>query len=219
MSAIPNFVREYSTISTPVLFTSNVVLGGLVLPQWFEMPEGGDIVFVNSAGETQTWTSCVAGKAYHGEIRSITSTTARVRVGTDPEQAGSPIGLNAIPLSQVAGIDAGGVGTAGSIYVAFVVGVTGAADDVTIHAGLPFAIRITNVTLKVTTTKAGATGTLRSATAGAGTAYSSDLATDAAVAVASTLNTSPTVAAAAPLYLRRSDRAFAGHVIIDFVKT
>lgn len=219
MSAIPNFVREYSTISTPVLFTSNVVLGGLVLPQWFEMPEGGDIVFVNSAGETQTWTSCVAGKAYHGEIRSITSTTARVRVGTDPEQASSPIGLNAIPLSQAAGIDAGGVGTAGSIYVAFVVGVTGAADDVTIHEGLPFGIRITNVTLKVTTTKAGATGTLRSATAGAGTAYSSDLATDAAVAVASTLNTSPTVAAAAPLYLRRSDRAFAGHVIIDFVKT
>lgn len=214
-----NFVREYSTISTPVLFTSNVVLGSLVLPQWFEMPEGGDIVFVNSASETQTWTSCVAGKAYHGEIRSITSSTARVRVGTDPSQASSPTGLNSLPLSQSAGIDAGGIGTAGSIYVAFAALTTGAADDVTIHAGLPFGIRITNVTLKVTTTKAGATGTLRSATAGAGTAYSSDLATDAAVAVASTLNTSPTVAAAAPLYLRRSDRAFAGHVIIDFVKT
>lgn len=214
-----NFIRQYATISTPVLFTTNIVMGALVLPKWFEMPEGGDIVFVNAASETESWTGCLPGKIYHGEIRSITSTTARIRVGTDPEQQSAPVVDAAIPMTQFGGIDAGGIGTAGSIYVAFVVAATGAADDVTIHAGLPYGIRITNVRLKVTTAKAGATGTLRTAAAGAGTALSSDLATDAAVAVASTLNTSPTVAAAGALYLRRSDRDFAGHVIVDFIKT
>lgn len=101
-------------------------------------------------------------------------------------------------------------------------GATGAADDVTVIASLPFKVRIIDAFMLTSTAAAGSsTAALRTATAGGGTKLTGDMATDAA-GISRPAGTTPTststVAAAGALYLRRSDRAQVGTLFVYMVR-
>jgi hypothetical protein len=113
----------------------------------------------------------------------------------------------------------------GLLYVArftFPIGATGGADDVVlIPVGtIPFAGRIVDVQMHVTTLHAAATGTLRTRAAGAGVALSSDLSAAGNGVVRSAVLAAPgaTFAMTDGFYLRRNDDPFAGTVTIYFTK-
>lgn len=102
------------------------------------------------------------------------------------------------------------------IKVAYTAGTTGAADDITIFAGLPYAVEILDAVLFVTTAASGETITLRTATGGTGTALSSAMSVASAVKVrdAGTSAGLPSVAKGGNIYGRRSDRATAGTAVV-----
>lgn len=106
-------------------------------------------------------------------------------------------------------------------------GAAGTADDVTVwNANAPFAMRILDATMRVSTAVALATATLRTASGGGGSGVLLDAATgtstfsnattgphdDTAVATA-------TVAANGSLFLRRSDRSVVGELILTCIRT
>lgn len=223
MSARQEFTRSYSSIpGGGVDFAATLVLGQPQLPEWFEMPNGGTIVFLDGSGTSVTYSSLPAGARYAVQIRKIVSATDVVRVGTNPMTALSPSVPSSILPSQLAGAASDTLGMAAVIMhrVAFTAGTTGSADDVTVLASAPFGFRIVDVILMISTAKGGATATLRTATGGGGSALSD------ALSVASTgvvrnasLTASPTVAAAGAIYMRRSDRACAGEVILLLAKS
>lgn len=123
---------------------------------------------------------------------------------------------------------ASGLGTSASpemadtfvVRVAFTALVTGTADDVTIFASnAPCKFRILDSMLLVTTLDAGATGTLYTATAAGGTQCSSALSAASLGRVRDNITTgTQVIAAGGSLYLRRSDRAFAGEIILTCEK-
>lgn len=113
-------------------------------------------------------------------------------------------------------VDSAGLGDLMVIRKAFTAGVTGTADDVTIYsAAVPCGMRIVDAMIYVSTAKAGATVTLRSATGGGGSALSDDLSVAATGVVRNaTLTATTTLSSGGTLVLRRSDRACAGEVVI-----
>lgn len=119
------------------------------------------------------------------------------------------------PAANVPATDAAGLGDVFAIRKAFTAGVTGAADDVTVYAAnAPFAMRILDVTMYVSTANAGDTITLRSATAGGGSVQSSALSLASTGVVRNAHTATVTVAKGGSIYLRRSDRDCAGEVVI-----
>lgn len=108
------------------------------------------------------------------------------------------------------------VGDTFTVRVAFTALVTGTADDVTIFASnAPCKFRILDAQMAVTTLTAGATGTLYTAPAAGGTACSSAMSAAALGRIRDNITTgTPTINAGGSLYLRRSDRAFAGEIIL-----
>jgi hypothetical protein len=102
-----------------------------------------------------------------------------------------------------------------------VAGAGGSADDVTLNsAALPYKAFITQVRFIPLTGVASSNVTLRSAAAGAGTAYSSALASVTAGTVAATTTVATAAAAAgSSLYLRRSDSGIAGILQVSFLPT
>lgn len=219
MSVVP-FARQLTAVASPVVFSDTVVNGDAQLPEWFEMPAGGSITFKDGTGTSRTFSDVPAGKAYAIQLREITSSTAIVRVGTNPLNAMAPSAPTAIAASQLGAPDAYGFAVDLTLRVAFTAATTGSADDVTILASAPFGFRILDAMLYVSTAKGSATVTLRSATGGGGSALSDDLSVNATGVVRNaSLTASPTVAAAGALYLRRSDRACAGELILRCIKT
>jgi hypothetical protein len=119
------------------------------------------------------------------------------------------------------GPDSMGVSDLLVLRKAFTAGTTGSADDVAVALAVPFGFRIVDVKLVVLTVKAAATVTLRTATAGGGSALSEALsvATAGYVRLGTASTATTTVAAGGNVYLRRSDRACAGELLIELIKT
>lgn len=132
--------------------------------------------------------------------------------GQSADQGGSSIG---IPTT-------GGLGPVFQIAIPCAAGgATGAADDVTVTSALPFKAVLTDVKFYTSTATAMSTVTLRTATAGAGTALTSDI-SSGSTGAASTAFTGGTfatltVAKDTALYLRRSDRAVVGTLVVSLV--
>lgn len=117
-------------------------------------------------------------------------------------------------------VSAGNIGAVFSIRVTFTAGAAGTADDVTIYsANAPFAFRILDVTLLTSTALALATAQLRDTAGGGGAALSSVLTTAVAGTARNNDTVTPTVALNGSVFLRRSDRAVAGEVLILAVRT
>lgn len=98
----------------------------------------------------------------------------------------------------------------------FAAGTPGAADDVTLYAASnPQKFRLLDAVAVITSTVTDGTVTLRTAAAGAGTALSNAIAaaTASTARLAATTATT-TVAVSGSLYLRRSDAAIAGEIIL-----
>lgn len=111
-------------------------------------------------------------------------------------------------------------------YVSFAAtGATGTSIDVTIwNAAAPFALRILDATLRVSTA-ASTTAALRTASGGGGSVVlpqvsdaTSTFATSAAGAIDDTASATATVAAGGSLFLR-IDRAVAGELILNCIRT
>jgi hypothetical protein len=106
-------------------------------------------------------------------------------------------------------------------------GAAGTADDVTIwNATAPFALRILDATLRVSTAVGGSTAALRTASGGGGSVVLPD--PGAATQTFSTATTGPhddvavataTVASGGSLFLRRSDRSAVGELILTCIRT
>lgn len=106
-------------------------------------------------------------------------------------------------------------------------GAAGTADDVTVwNANAPFAMRILDATLRVSTAVGGSTAALRTASGGGGSVVLPD--PGAATQTFSTATTGPhddvavataTVAANGSLFLRRSDRSAVGELILTCIRT
>jgi hypothetical protein len=129
--------------------------------------------------------------------------------------------VGAAQLAEATGNAASAVqiGAEFTIRKTFAALVTGQADDVTLYAAAaPFKFRILDVVAKVSAAVALSTLTLRTATGGGGSALSSDLSSATTGTKRDDATASATVAAAGSVYLRRSDRAVAGEVIITCVR-
>lgn len=106
-------------------------------------------------------------------------------------------------------------------------GAAGTADDVTVwNANAPFAMRILDATLRVSTAVGASTAALRTASGGGGSVVLPDPA--AATQTFSTATTGPhddvatataTVASGGSLFLRRSDRSVVGELILTCIRT
>ena len=145
------------------------------------------------------------------------NTTIRLRYQTNRWR------LESIPVSpfQVAPIL---IGQASPfvISLAFAAGGGGAADDVAVLAAnlLAFQVRVIDAWLNTITAVGGATGTLRTASGGGGTALSSAMSAAGANATSrSSLGATQTVAAAGTIFLRRSDSGFSGEVFALVTRT
>ena len=98
-------------------------------------------------------------------------------------------------------------------------GVAGTADDVTIYsANAPFDFRIVDVWLLVSAAIGGSTVQLRSATGGGGSALSSALSSAATGTVRNNDTATRQVASGGSLFVRRSDRAVAGRILITALR-
>lgn len=222
MSARQDFTREYDSGDLPVDFAATLVLGAPQLPEMFEAPDGGDVSFKDGSNVTVTYTDLPAGYRAAVQVRKLLSSTGRVRVATNPMNAQVPSVPTSILPSQVAGIaaDPNGIAAMMILRVPFTAATTGSADDVTVLASAPFAFRILDTFIYVSTAKGSATATLRSAAAGAGSALSDALSVNGTGVVRNTaLTTSKTVAAEGALYLRRSDRDCAGELVLLIAKS
>ncbi len=126
----------------------------------------------------------------------------------------------ASPL-HTAVVDADGLGVASVIRKSFAAAAAGTADDVTIYsANAPFAFRILDAFVLVETNIGGSTLTLRSATAGGGSALSDALdSATTGVKRNEAITSTPTVAANGTLVVRRSDRGVAGEVVLLIQRT
>lgn len=220
MSVIP-FARQIAA-ATAVNFAADLVNGQPQLPEWFELPDGGSITFVDGSGASRTFASLPAGYRAAVQMRSLTTATGIVRVGTNPMHAMMPSIPSAIGVSQLAGaaLDVNAFAPVFELRVPFTAGITGAADDVAVLASAPFGFRILDAMIYVSTAKGSATVTVRSASGGGGSALSDALSVNATgVARNGSLTASPTVAAEGALYLRRSDRACAGELILLCAKS
>lgn len=118
-------------------------------------------------------------------------------------------------------IDASGLGLTVSQYVNVPAGAGGAADDITVfNAAVPYGMRLLDTVFVCLTAVGGSTVTLRTAAAGAGSALSDALSTaTTGYKRDTTLTAAPTVAAASSIFLRRSDSAIAGQLILTFMRT
>lgn len=133
----------------------------------------------------------------------------------------APLVSGKIPVSFQPTVDAAGLGPLLVIRKSFSAGVPGSADDVTIYnADAPFAFRIIDSFALVSTLIALSTLTLRTATAGGGSAVS-DVWPSAAIGVQRNvlMTASSTIALNGTLVLRRSDIGVAGEVMIIIQKT
>jgi hypothetical protein len=73
---------EYPSVSaTDVTLDPEDPTSNLGPIRWFEVVDGGTVVFVTGAGRTVTFTGVPAGRAYGVRVRSFTSATGRIRVG------------------------------------------------------------------------------------------------------------------------------------------
>lgn len=106
-------------------------------------------------------------------------------------------------------------------------GSSGTADDVTIwNAAAPFALRILDAQLRVSTAVGGSSAALRTASGGGGSVVLPDPAaatqtfSTAATGVLEDLATATaTVAAGGSLFLRRSDRSVVGELVLTCIRT
>jgi hypothetical protein len=106
-------------------------------------------------------------------------------------------------------------------------GSAGTADDVTVwSANAPYALRILDASLLVSTAVVGSDAALRTAAAGAGTVVLPDIAlatrtfTTAAVGpVDAVASATATVALSGSLFLRRSDRSVVGELMLTCIRT
>lgn len=108
------------------------------------------------------------------------------------------------------------------ISLAFAAGGGGAADDVAVLAAnlLPFQVRVIDAWLNTIVAVGGATGTLRTASGGGGTALSGAMSAAGANATSrSSLGATQTVAANGTIFLRRSDSGFSGEVYLLVTRT
>lgn len=102
-------------------------------------------------------------------------------------------------------------------------GATGAADDVTIFSSnAPFKFRVVDAVMVTSTAAAGSsTAALRTASGGAGTLLSGAMAIDAngvSRPTGTSMTATSTVASAGSLFLRRSDRAQVGEILITIIR-
>jgi len=217
-----DFTREYDSIpGGGVVFSTTLDGGQPRLPKWFELPDGGTIVFHDGTGTSVEYTDCPAGYRAAVEIRKIVSCTGRVRVGTNPMHAQAPSVPSSIGLSQLAGIaaDPDGIAPMFVLTKAFTAGTTGTADDVTVLEAAPFAFKIVDSYVIVDDAKTSETVTLRSATGGGGSALSSAMSVNATGRVRDASTSIPSVAADSAIYLRRSDRDCGGVVVLLCAKS
>lgn len=106
------------------------------------------------------------------------------------------------------------------IRVPFTAAAAGTADDVTIYsAAAPFAFRIVDVHVHISTAISATTVQLRDTSGGGGAVLSSSLSSAATGVVRNADTATRTVAAAGSVFLRRSDRGVAGEVVITAVRT
>lgn len=113
--------------------------------------------------------------------------------------------------------DASGLSPLWVIRKTFAAGAAGSADDVTVLAAAPFAMRVLSARVVVSTVIAAATCQLRTATAGGGSALSGLVLCTLAGPIDeldATFTATASVAAGAPIYMRRSDRGVAGEYIV-----
>lgn len=131
-------------------------------------------------------------------------------------------------VTAAAVADAAAVGSATGVGVPLVIRktftglVTGTADDVTIFASnAPYKFRVLDACAYFSANVASETISLRTATAGGGTLLAPAISGNAAGfarAAGTTPTATSTVAEGGSLYIRRSDRALAGEVIITIMR-
>lgn len=160
-----------------------------------------------------------------GDIAYNTSPITNGIVGWSCTVAGTPGTWKTFTLDQPVTIDStADLGTVKVLSRTFTAGGGGAPDDVTIldgTPGLPYAARVIDVQLFVTTAVGGSTCTLNTATGG-GAAISSDMSSAATAHVRDAGIASGAIASLAAgddLYLRRSDSGVAGTVLVYLMMT
>jgi hypothetical protein len=102
------------------------------------------------------------------------------------------------------------------LRVAFAAGAGGTADDVALFLVAPFAFRVLDAQVLVSTAVGGSTATLRTETGGGGSAASAAMSTAAMGRVRDgNVNATTLIPVNGTLVLRRSDNGVAGEVIVD----
>ena len=78
--AITKWLRELSSVSTPVVLTQN----DTVPADWLQVPDGGSVTFIDGSGNQQTFTGLDPKDVFRvaGGFRTIVHSSERVRVGT-----------------------------------------------------------------------------------------------------------------------------------------
>jgi hypothetical protein len=147
------------------------------------------------------------------KVAGLTSGTPILTIAGAPAQAVVPEAVNAA--------DATGLGIVMAITVPMVAGAAGTADDVAIYtADAPFAFRVLDTVLFISTLINPSTVTLRDAAAGAGNALSDALVSTTTGTKRNTALTAlGSVALGGSLVLRRSDRGVAGTAVIYIQRT
>lgn len=119
-------------------------------------------------------------------------------------------------------INSSNMADSGTLFLTVAAGAGGSADDVTIfNAACPFKIRVLDSRFICTAGAAGGrTVTIRSASAGGGSALSDAFSCAATNTMARNAGVpTSTVSKAGSMFLRRSDSAIAGELQIDFIRT
>lgn len=227
---VPNQIHDVTSITTPDILNQCAA--------FITLKEGGtyDDIYtqgttdisepVLGAGQVIDTRNLIAGAGMTGGGTLAADRTFNVIANADATMV---VNANDIQVGQVlpanqAVVDANGIGSTMVLRKALTAsGATGAADDVTIFSSnAPFKFRVLDAVMYTSTAAAGSsTAALRTASAGGGTLLSGAMATDAngiSRPAGTTPTATSTVASAGSLFLRRSDRAQVGEVLITIVR-
>jgi hypothetical protein len=158
------------------------------------------------------------------KLAALSVTTAKIdnlavttgKIAADAVTAAKLADSSVEPANLIASIT---FGVPFIVTQAMAAGAAGTADDVTIYnADAPFAFRILDVWALLSAAVVGSTIQLRSATGGGGSARSSVLSSASTGTQRNNDTATQTVGSGGSLFIRRSDRAVAGRVMVMAVR-
>ena len=214
-------VQVSASVATLLAAIPTSLIGGVMQLTEVQRADGPDDAYLGyltsgpPINPLQVTTAMIAAAA-------VTSAKIANNAITNPQLAADAVdAVNLDNVAQLVGASAVGlVGVPFVIIGTFTAGVTGQADDVLVtDVGIPGKCILIDAKLSVTTAKGAATVTLRDAAAGAGNALSNAISVAATGLIPWVPPSLPTLAAGSGIYLRRSDRACAGSVILTLAMT